>query len=202
MIPFLSAKSRRLSLADTDADANEPTSRTRMADTLIPPVAVKFLRMEGSYRYNPENQPESRSSGLARPRSRPIHQGPKAIRLRANLVSGSGQGCGLPVSLPGGFRPEGYLGRNGSGSILNLSSEAPMEPIDPRLDSVDTEAYEAKPLLTWDDFRKMKINVSEAERWASAALGGGLVAYGLRKRRWSGVFFVLAGGALLLRGAL
>jgi len=77
-----------------------------------------------------------------------------------------------------------------------------MEPTDPRLDSVDTEAYEAKPLFAWDDFRKMKINVSEAERWGSAALGGGLVAYGLRKRRWSGVFFVLAGGVLLLRGAL
>jgi uncharacterized membrane protein len=77
-----------------------------------------------------------------------------------------------------------------------------MEPTDPRLDSVDTEAFEAKPLFTWDDFRNMKINVSEAERWASGALGGGLVAYGLRKRRWSGIFFVLAGGVLLLRGAL
>lgn len=77
-----------------------------------------------------------------------------------------------------------------------------MEPTDPRLESVDTKAYEARPLFTWDDFRNMKINVSEAERWASAALGGGLVAYGLRKRRWSGIFFVLSGGVLLLRGAL
>jgi uncharacterized membrane protein len=77
-----------------------------------------------------------------------------------------------------------------------------MEPTDPRLDHVDTEANEAKPLIAWDDFRNMKINVSEAERWASAALGGGLVAYGLRKRRWSGIFFIMAGGVLLLRGAL
>jgi uncharacterized membrane protein len=77
-----------------------------------------------------------------------------------------------------------------------------MEPTDPRLDSVETEAFESKPLFAWDGFRSMKINVSEAERWASAALGGGLVAYGLRKRRWSGVFFVLAGGVLLMRGAL
>ena len=77
-----------------------------------------------------------------------------------------------------------------------------MEPTDPRLDSVGIEAQEVKPLFAWDDFRNMKINVSEAERWASAAFGGGLIAYGMRKRRWTGALFVLAGGTLLLRGAL
>lgn len=77
-----------------------------------------------------------------------------------------------------------------------------MEPIDPPIDHVGTEAYQVKPLFAWDGFRNMRINVSEAERWASAALGGGLVAYGLRRRRWTGALFVLAGGTLLLRGAM
>lgn len=77
-----------------------------------------------------------------------------------------------------------------------------MEPTDRSFDSVGTESQEMKPLFAWDEFRNMKINVSEAERWASAALGGGLLAYGLRKRRWTGSLFALAGGILLLRGAL
>lgn len=77
-----------------------------------------------------------------------------------------------------------------------------MEPTDPTIDHVGAESGESKPLFTWDGIRQMRINVSEAERWASAAFGGALLAYGLRKRRWTGALFVLAGGALLLRGAL
>jgi uncharacterized membrane protein len=45
-----------------------------------------------------------------------------------------------------------------------------------------------------------RINVSVPERWISAALGGALIAYGIRKRSWAGG--LLAGGNLLLRGAL
>jgi uncharacterized membrane protein len=77
-----------------------------------------------------------------------------------------------------------------------------MEPTDPSIDHVGAAANDTKPVFGWDEFRKMRINVSEAERWASAAFGGGLVAYGLRKRRWTGALFVVAGGTLLLRGAL
>lgn len=77
-----------------------------------------------------------------------------------------------------------------------------MEPVDPRPETVGAETYAIKPFITWDGFRNMKINVSEAERWASAAFGGGLVSYGLRKRSWSGLFFVIAGGVMLLRGAM
>jgi uncharacterized membrane protein len=77
-----------------------------------------------------------------------------------------------------------------------------MEPTDPIIDHVGADADAYRPLFAWDGFRNMRINVSEAERWASAALGGGLVAYGLRKRRWTGALFVLAGGVLLVRGAL
>lgn len=47
-----------------------------------------------------------------------------------------------------------------------------------------------------------RINVSVPERWISAALGGALIAYGIRKRSWFGGFLALAGGNLLLRGAL
>lgn len=73
---------------------------------------------------------------------------------------------------------------------------------DQPLDSTPIEIEESAPLFTWDDFRNMRINVSEAERWGSAALGGGLIAYGLRKRTWGGIPFVLAGATLLLRGAM
>lgn len=52
----------------------------------------------------------------------------------------------------------------------------------------------------WQTIRDMKINVSEAERWASAALGGGLVVYGLRKGGFKGALFAIAGGSLLARG--
>lgn len=50
--------------------------------------------------------------------------------------------------------------------------------------------------------RAMKINVSQAERWGSAAIGTGLMAYGLRKRSWKGAVFALVGGGLVLRGVL
>jgi len=46
------------------------------------------------------------------------------------------------------------------------------------------------------------MNVSIPERWISAAIGGALIAYGIRKRSWTGGLLALAGGNLLLRGAL
>jgi uncharacterized membrane protein len=45
------------------------------------------------------------------------------------------------------------------------------------------------------------INVSVPERWISAAIGGALIAYGIRRRSWAGGLLALAGGNLLLRGA-
>jgi uncharacterized membrane protein len=45
-------------------------------------------------------------------------------------------------------------------------------------------------------------NIGNAERWISAAAGGALIAYGLRRRSRSGTALALSGGALLLRGAL
>jgi uncharacterized membrane protein len=50
--------------------------------------------------------------------------------------------------------------------------------------------------------RSFHINVSVPERWISAAIGGALIAYGIRKRSWGGGLLALAGGNLLLRGAL
>jgi uncharacterized membrane protein len=47
-----------------------------------------------------------------------------------------------------------------------------------------------------------RINVSVPERWISAAVGGALIAYGIRKKSWVGGLLALAGGNLLLRGAL
>jgi uncharacterized membrane protein len=77
-----------------------------------------------------------------------------------------------------------------------------MDQEQPRQDSTPTETAESAPLFTWDDFKNMRINVSEAERWASAALGGGLMAYGMRKRGWGGLAFIFSGAVLLLRGAM
>lgn len=51
-------------------------------------------------------------------------------------------------------------------------------------------------------YGKMKVNVAEAERWGSVALGSGLVLYGLKKRSWSGFLFGVIGGGLMLRGLL
>jgi uncharacterized membrane protein len=53
-----------------------------------------------------------------------------------------------------------------------------------------------------DEGRSFQINVSVPERWISAAIGGALIAYGIRKRSWTGGLLALAGGNLLLRGAL
>ena len=50
--------------------------------------------------------------------------------------------------------------------------------------------------------RAFRMNVSVPERWISAAIGGALIAYGIRKRSWLGGLLALAGGNLLLRGAL
>jgi uncharacterized membrane protein len=47
-----------------------------------------------------------------------------------------------------------------------------------------------------------RINVSVPERWISAIAGGALIAYGIRKKSWLGGLLALAGGNLLLRGAL
>lgn len=60
----------------------------------------------------------------------------------------------------------------------------------------------AKAQEALDKFSDMKINIAQTERWASAAIGGGLLAYGLRKRSWKGLLFGLVGGGLLLRGVL
>lgn len=50
--------------------------------------------------------------------------------------------------------------------------------------------------------RGFPINVSLAERWISAALGGALIALGIRRKSWLGGLLILAGGNLILRGAL
>src|SRR3954463_12168668 len=47
-----------------------------------------------------------------------------------------------------------------------------------------------------------KINVAMPERWISAAIGGGLIVFGIKKGSWLGTMFALAGGNLLLRGIL
>src|SRR5690606_24596970 len=46
------------------------------------------------------------------------------------------------------------------------------------------------------------INVGKPERWVSAALGAGLLFYGIRRRSRAGTLLALAGGKLLLRGSL
>lgn len=44
------------------------------------------------------------------------------------------------------------------------------------------------------------INVGKVERWLSAVGGGGLIAYGLKRRTWPGLALALVGGALVHRG--
>jgi len=46
------------------------------------------------------------------------------------------------------------------------------------------------------------VNVGRIERIVSAAAGGALIAYGIRRRSWLGSLLALGGGTLLLRGAL
>lgn len=73
--------------------------------------------------------------------------------------------------------------------------------MDQEFQTEDTAAP-ASALPAWAAFRDMKINLSQAERWGSAILGGGLVAYGLRKGGWKGGLFAVAGGVLLTRGVV
>jgi uncharacterized membrane protein len=47
-----------------------------------------------------------------------------------------------------------------------------------------------------------KNNVGNMERWISAAAGGALIVYGIRKRSWLGTLIALGGGNLLMRGTL
>ncbi len=73
------------------------------------------------------------------------------------------------------------------------------------LDSDSTEsdsADKALDLAAWQRLRSMQVNISEAERWGSAALGTGLLVYGMRKRSWTGALIGMAGAGLLLRGIL
>lgn len=44
------------------------------------------------------------------------------------------------------------------------------------------------------------INVGKMERWLSAVGGGGLIAYGLKRRTWPGLALALVGGVLVHRG--
>ncbi|MDB5105583.1 MAG: cyclase/dehydrase [Fibrobacteres bacterium] len=70
-------------------------------------------------------------------------------------------------------------------------------------ESASASAAALNPVLEFlSRYGKMKINVAEAERWGSAALGSGLLLYGLKRRSWVGALFALAGGGLILRGAL
>lgn len=48
---------------------------------------------------------------------------------------------------------------------------------------------------------EFRMNISLPERWVSAALGGVLIAFGIRKKSWLGGLLILLGGNLLLRGA-
>lgn len=54
-----------------------------------------------------------------------------------------------------------------------------------------------------DSFEKLKskVNVALPERWLSAAIGGGLLYYGARRRTLPGTLLAIAGGALMVRGA-
>jgi uncharacterized membrane protein len=45
-----------------------------------------------------------------------------------------------------------------------------------------------------------RINMATPERWISAAIGGGLLYYGIRKRSWTGTLMAAAGAKLVLRG--
>ena len=74
--------------------------------------------------------------------------------------------------------------------------------LDSDSDTVDDNTEQPLNLAAWERLRSMQINVSEAERWGSAALGTGLLVYGLRKRSWTGALFGLAGAGLLVRGIL
>lgn len=49
--------------------------------------------------------------------------------------------------------------------------------------------------------RFFPVNTSMGERWASAALGGVLIAFGMRSRTWMRWPLAVAGGDLLARGA-
>ena len=55
---------------------------------------------------------------------------------------------------------------------------------------------------TFSDFlTDMSPNVNNAERLVSAAIGGGLLAYGLKKGGMTGTLLSILGGAMLFRGA-
>lgn len=49
--------------------------------------------------------------------------------------------------------------------------------------------------------RQNYVNVSEPERWISVISGGVLIAYGMRKRSWSGFALAALGGAFVRLGA-
>jgi uncharacterized membrane protein len=48
---------------------------------------------------------------------------------------------------------------------------------------------------------RSRINISEAERWLSVGAGAALAAYGLSRRRGSGLILAVLGGLLVRRGA-
>ncbi len=85
-----------------------------------------------------------------------------------------------------GVALDGVDGVNGVKGVKGVNSAGILNP--------------AREILT--RYGKMKINVAEAERWGSVALGAGLLAYGIKRRSWMGFLFAVAGGGLLLRGAL
>ena len=48
--------------------------------------------------------------------------------------------------------------------------------------------------------QRADVNVSETERWASLAAGGGLLLAGLLRGRFLGTLLAIAGGGLIYRG--
>jgi uncharacterized membrane protein len=70
---------------------------------------------------------------------------------------------------------------------------------------MDVAGVDAAAQNAYEEYEKgsgSKINVSKPERWISAAIGAGLIFYGIKKRSRTGSLLALAGGNLVLRGAL
>lgn len=65
--------------------------------------------------------------------------------------------------------------------------------------TVDSNQY-ATPSLDQDRRGASATNVGEIERWASTALGAGLVALGLKQGIREGLMLAITGGALIYRG--
>ncbi|MDQ3071368.1 MAG: DUF2892 domain-containing protein, partial [Acidobacteriota bacterium] len=57
------------------------------------------------------------------------------------------------------------------------------------------------PILDPSRLTSDRANISDNERWGSAAVGTALLAYGLKRRDWTGALSAILGAGMLYRGA-